>query len=132
MVTRYEGESGEVDLELVDYIPTDNSSNDPIHSKLSTLLQWHAEDPVDDWERNRNDIIYYDYQNNRNPFIDYPEWVDEIWGSDIGLNDHSAYKSTELIKVVDFLGRECAIESGVPQLYVYSDGSVVKRVVAKI
>ena len=36
-------------------------------------------DPVDDFERNRNDVIY-SYQGNRNPFIDHPELVDYIWG----------------------------------------------------
>jgi hypothetical protein len=46
---------------------------------LNTLLQWHIDDPVDDFERNRNDVIY-GYQNNRNPFIDYPEFVGMIFG----------------------------------------------------
>lgn len=51
---------------------------------LSTLISWHEEDPVDDFERNRNDIIY-SYQGNRNPFIDHPEFVDKIWGVDTTL-----------------------------------------------
>ena len=46
---------------------------------LSVLLEWHVIDPVDDFERNRNEVIY-SYQNNRNPYIDYPEFVDLIWG----------------------------------------------------
>ena len=41
---------------------------------LNTLLTWHENDPVDDFERNRNEVIYT-YQSNRNPFIDYPEFV---------------------------------------------------------
>ena len=45
--------------------------------KLSVLLQWNEQDPVDDFER--NDIIYADYQHNRNPFIDHPEWASAIW-----------------------------------------------------
>ena len=49
-------------------------------AKFSVLLTWHLEDPVDDFERNRNNVIY-SYQNNRNPFIDYPEFVESIWGS---------------------------------------------------
>lgn len=49
-------------------------------AKMSTLLQWHYEDPVDDFERNRNDVIF-SYQNNRNPFIDHPEFSTLIWGN---------------------------------------------------
>ena len=45
---------------------------------LSLLLKWHKEDPVDDFERGRNEIIF-DYQKNRNPFIDHPEFVHLIW-----------------------------------------------------
>lgn len=47
---------------------------------MSVLLQWHIDDPVDDFERNRNDVIYH-YQNNRNPFIDRPQYVSFIWGN---------------------------------------------------
>jgi len=43
-----------------------------------TLRQWHALDPVDSNEMSRNDVIYSMWQGNRNPFIDYPEWVDQI------------------------------------------------------
>ena len=41
---------------------------------LSVLLQWHLDDPVDDFERRRNDEVEI-YQGNRNPFIDNPDWV---------------------------------------------------------
>lgn len=41
---------------------------------LSVLLQWHAADPVDDRERLRNETVF-NYQGNRNPFVDHPEWV---------------------------------------------------------
>jgi endonuclease I len=76
MVVRYEGDvSGEPDLELVDYVPTSG----PIFGKFSTLLDWHEQDPVDDFERNKNEVVY-SHQNNRNPFIDHPEYVDYIWG----------------------------------------------------
>lgn len=76
MDVRYEGDSGELDLELNNQV---NNGSAPYHGKLSVLLEWHEEDPVDDFERRRNDIIYNDYQHNRNPFIDHPEWVAEIW-----------------------------------------------------
>jgi len=76
MAVRYEGDSGELDLEVTEKV---NNGSAPLHGKLSTLLQWHQQDPVDDFERNRNEVIYQDYQHNRNPFIDHPEWVEAIW-----------------------------------------------------
>lgn len=94
METRYEGENGELDLVVIDSIPNDNNTNEPIHAKLSVLLQWHTDDPVDDWERNRNDVIY-SYQENRNPFIDHPEFVNEIWGSVSSVENYSINKNLE-------------------------------------
>jgi len=79
MATRYEGENDEPDLEIVDYIPANNNDPAPIMAKLSYLLEWNHLDTVDDWERNRNNIIYTYYQHNRNPFIDHPEFADLIW-----------------------------------------------------
>jgi endonuclease I len=48
---------------------------------LNMLMEWHELDPVSQKERDRNDAIYA-VQKNRNPFIDHPEWVAKIWGSD--------------------------------------------------
>ena len=50
---------------------------------LATLLTWHQQDPPDDFEMNRNNVIY-EWQNNRNPFIDFPNLVDFIWGMEFG------------------------------------------------
>ncbi len=47
---------------------------------LQLLKQWHQQDPVSQKERDRNDAAYQ-YQGNRNPFIDYPQFVTEIWGN---------------------------------------------------
>lgn len=44
-----------------------------------TLLEWHRKDPVSQKELDRQEIIYQ-IQGNRNPFIDYPELVEYIWG----------------------------------------------------
>ena len=75
MAVRYEGESGELDLELADKV---NTYPTPTHGKKSVLLQWHKQDPVDTFEMNRNNVIQ-SLQGNRNPFIDHPEWADQIW-----------------------------------------------------
>lgn len=46
--------------------------------QLSMLLKWHKEDPVDAFERRRNEEIYK-AQGNRNPFIDKPAFAHLIW-----------------------------------------------------
>ncbi|MEC2077843.1 chitobiase/beta-hexosaminidase C-terminal domain-containing protein [Metabacillus fastidiosus] len=74
MDVRYE--ESQLNLELVDRTGTSG----PYHGKLSTLLQWHKQDAVDEFERNRNNLIYEQYQHNRNPFIDHPEFAEMIWG----------------------------------------------------
>lgn len=50
---------------------------------LTTILDWHRNDPPDDFEMNRNNIIY-NWQFNRNPFIDQPDLVEYIWGNKVG------------------------------------------------
>ena len=50
---------------------------------LSFLLEWHRNDPVSQKEIDRNQAVY-GIQHNRNPFIDYPELVEYIWGNRVG------------------------------------------------
>ena len=77
MATRYEGTNGELDLEVVDRL---SSAYKPEHGKLSTLIKWNNDYPPSDFERRRNERIYR-IQQNRNPFVDHPEFVDLIWGN---------------------------------------------------
>lgn len=63
---------------LVMYSESDSYSITSIASSLDLLLRWHLLDPVDDLERVRNERAY-NYQGNRNPFIDYPEFAELIW-----------------------------------------------------
>lgn len=48
--------------------------------QLDMLLRWHKKDPVSPKELDRNEAVYDSRQGNRNPFIDYPELVDLIFG----------------------------------------------------
>ena len=50
---------------------------------VALLLKWNREDPVSQKEIDRNDGIQ-SQQGNRNPFIDYPELVEYIWGEHSG------------------------------------------------
>ncbi|MCF7925574.1 MAG: endonuclease, partial [Candidatus Izimaplasma sp.] len=80
MAVRYEGEIGDmVDLEVVNDPDASKSSKLPVYGDIDDLLRWHIEDPVSEKEILRNQIIYQ-YQGNRNPFIDMPELIQLIWG----------------------------------------------------
>lgn len=45
--------------------------------RIARLKDWHAGDPVSIYERHRNQAIFA-AQGNRNPLIDFPDWVDAI------------------------------------------------------
>jgi endonuclease I len=46
---------------------------------IELLLKWHNQDPPSVKEINRNNVLY-GYQNNRNPFVDSPQYAHRIWG----------------------------------------------------
>jgi endonuclease I len=74
--TRYENT-----VSTYSYAMFDGSSNKVFTTAfLNTLLAWNAQDPVNAREIARNNAIYA-RQNNRNPYIDHPEYVQAIWGS---------------------------------------------------
>ena len=75
MAVRYNG------LTLVNGNPPDNIVGQM--GDLASLLTWNLTDPSDDFEMNRNNYIYT-WQLNRNPFIDYPELANYIFGENFG------------------------------------------------
>ncbi|WP_019613127.1 endonuclease I family protein [Psychromonas ossibalaenae] len=78
MATRYEGHDLKTpDLELVSSV-TDNST---AMGNVCTLLDWNIQDPVDTFESDRNDKIQK-IQGNRNPYVDNPQWANEIFAKD--------------------------------------------------
>ncbi|MGN7247619.1 endonuclease [Janibacter anophelis] len=75
MAVRYE--SGDmVDLEVNDRV---GNGSAPYMGRVSVLKQWSQQDPPDAFEQRRNERIQANWQGNRNPFIDHPEWVESIW-----------------------------------------------------
>jgi hypothetical protein len=66
---------------------SDSTGATGTHGVRSTLLAWHKAHPPTDYERNRNNLIYSGVsisgitrgQGNRNPFIDFPQFVDGIY-----------------------------------------------------
>jgi len=75
MAVRYE--DADLDLELTEDT-RGQQDKAPLHGVASTLMRWHVQDPPDDAERLRNDRVE-ELQGNRNPFIDHPQWVGEVW-----------------------------------------------------
>jgi endonuclease I len=70
---------------------------------IRLLVEWHRNDPVSPKERQRNEVVF-DYQHNRNPFVDYPELVSYLWG------DSTSY-------AFSLLGREGAQPGNLLQVY---------------
>lgn len=75
IAVRYNG------LEVVNGFPATTGNGEL--GDLATLLDWHRNDPPDDYELNRNNIVYT-WQFNRNPFIDLPNLVEFIFGNNVG------------------------------------------------
>ena len=63
---------------------------------LASLLTWNTLDPSDDFEMNRNNYIYT-WQVNRNPFIDYPDLANYIWGAKMGQVWHSNLSTNDFL-----------------------------------
>jgi len=47
---------------------------------LKLMIRWHALDPVSAKEIARNNAAYT-FQGNRNPFVDHPEYVAQVWNN---------------------------------------------------
>lgn len=76
MALRYDGVNGlDWSFDYLNNVKLPSLNEDP--QNLNTLLSWHQNDPPDDYEMSRNDYIQ-SIQQNRNPFVDHPEWVDAI------------------------------------------------------
>lgn len=87
MAVRYDGSNGELNLEVSGkrdtsrYNTFNYGSADGRHGNFVDLYDWATStiDPVSDFEVNRNNIIDQEYQHNRNPFIDHPEFIEMIY-----------------------------------------------------
>jgi len=86
MCIRYNG------LNVVNGNPSENP--DGFIGDLAILLTWNAADAADDFEMNRNNVVQV-WQKNRNPFIDYPNLADYIWGSNAGTPWYSTLSTAK-------------------------------------
>lgn len=82
---------------------------------LQQLLAWHHQDTVSLKEINRNNAIYQ-IQNNRNPFIDNPQWADSVWIPILTKLSHHQSNAEDVVKLI-FLqaSKELQIKITAPQ-----------------
>ncbi len=82
MATRYKGEdNGWAGSAMADGADLEDWAVD-------MLIEWHENDPVSTKETERNDAVYL-IQDNRNPFIDHPEYVQYIYDPISGIEDET-------------------------------------------
>ncbi len=83
MAVRYDGsDEATLDLKLNNDPQFGGQSLIPEMGILDTLLAWNREHPVTDTERLRNQTIFSGFQGNRNPFVDFPEFADQIYNTE--------------------------------------------------
>ena len=73
---------------------------------ITMLLRWNKLDPVSQKEIDRNNAIYNDYQHNRNPFVDRPEYADMIWDPSWSAEENPYHAKVEWMVVYDLVGRK--------------------------
>ena len=54
-----------------------------VNNSWDTLIKWHLNDPVDEFEIKRNQVIF-EREGNRNPFIDHPDLAYFVWNQQYG------------------------------------------------
>ncbi|WP_263601482.1 endonuclease [Chryseobacterium sp. PET-29] len=100
--------------------------------ELNVLLLWNDMDPVSQREIDRNNAAYT-WQNNRNPYIDNPQWVHDVWGySTLSAND--VVKDTAVLyslypnpakDIISLSGRDIA---KIEKLEIYNSlGQLIKK-----
>lgn len=102
----FPGEADKGDIaRIVMFMHIKYNLNIDLVGDINILLRWHEQDPVDAFESRRNDVIYSDTKN-RNPFIDYPNLANRLFGFP---SFYQAYESS-LYDVYYQLSQELFVE----------------------
>ncbi|WP_370391342.1 endonuclease [uncultured Winogradskyella sp.] len=122
-VTRYEDQ-----VDNWSSYPMFDGSNDKVLADpfLNILLTWHANDPVSQKEIDRNNVVF-NYQNNRNPFVDNPNYANLIWSG--ATDNENPDAITDLVasnptdNSIELNWTEPSDNVGVTSYDIYIDGS---------
>ena len=99
---------------------------------LYTMLDWHLNDPVSQKEIDRNNAIFT-FQNNRNPFIDNPGYVCQIWSSQCATlsSESFAFENTISIYPNPAINNEVTIssETELKSIVLYNiNGQIIQEI----
>lgn len=121
MSTCYNGTGGYANFQLAD----SPNAGAMTFGKLTTLLDWNRRFPPTDWDRTRNSLIATNYQHNRNPFIDNPDFADMVF---LGVDGFAAWQGThfsqaELTNATVSAATADPDADGMPNLLEYALGN---------
>ncbi len=91
LAVRYQDDIGSWEANDSDGDSMLDGSNNQVFEQwaLDMLYSWHINDPVSQKELDRQEAIFT-HQDNRNPFIDNPQYAQDIWGSLLSTNPFEA------------------------------------------
>ncbi len=95
------------------------------------LVEWAIADPVSEKEENRNNAVYQ-IQENRNPFIDHPEWIELIWEWTVTVSQEEVQEANfwhsngTLYLDSSLIGAKVSVYSAMGQLINYQDASATE------
>ncbi|WP_196894612.1 endonuclease [Aureivirga marina] len=121
--TRYEDQVGNWSHAMI------NGTSDQVYSDwfIAVLLDWHNQDPVNQREIDRNNAGY-NFQGNRNPFIDHPEYVNMIWGNGLNFPAPVNVAISEITHTTATVNWEYTATEVTPVSYdVYLNGSLLEN-----
>ncbi|WP_338410881.1 endonuclease [uncultured Flavobacterium sp.] len=92
--TRYENEVTNWTYDML------NNTTNQVYTNtfLNILITWHTQDPVSAYEIAKNNAVYT-FQNNRNPYIDHPEYVCQIWSTQCSVLSNQDFVSLDDILI---------------------------------
>lgn len=137
MATRYSvkkdvNTQAEPYLKITDDASYMDDSNETFHGvqyHLSDLLEWNEKDPVSDYEIHRNNLIYHNVQNNRNPYVDHPEWVRRVYDDSYSLKEYDFSKVSGKTLTADLKDKTYTLDIKLPSdlstLSVESDSNAI-------
>ncbi len=104
------------------------SGAEPVLWARNVLVAWALADTVSQKEIDRNNTIY-GIQHNRNPFIDHPEWILQIWGPTAGISTNNTldeYFRVFPMPAKDNITVKDNLENGnITKIEVYTSASVL-------